>query len=160
MRIIFNEMFFKSKYIIEFSKPKAEILDDIDKNLYKKFFDWNKRFAGKVSDNSFDVKFFQDKMSPYFKGRFFGKENKPESIELTVYSDVFSIFGSIFEIVIFLGFAIAFFLQEYYLWTTAMVIIYILIVLSHRVRINNAKDNFFEYLKKLDTFSKIVVVKK
>jgi hypothetical protein len=62
--------------------------------------------------------------------------------------------------VIFLGFAIAFFLQEYYLWTTAMVIIYILIVLSHRVRINNAKDNFFEYLKKLDTFSKIVAVKK
>jgi len=31
-------MFFKSKYIIEFSKPKEEILDDIDKNLYKKFF--------------------------------------------------------------------------------------------------------------------------
>ncbi|MFN4364323.1 hypothetical protein [Chryseobacterium hispalense] len=160
MRIIFFEMFFKSKYIIEFSKPKEEILNDIDKNLYKKFFDWNKRFAGEVSDNSFDVKFFQDKMSPYFKGRFVGKENKPESIELTVYSDAFSIFGSIFETIILLGFAIAFFLQENYLWIAAMIIIYILIVLSHRVRINNAKDNFFEYLKKLDTFSKIVPVKK
>ncbi|AZA57225.1 hypothetical protein [Chryseobacterium shandongense] len=96
-------MFFKSKYIIEFSKPKEEILDDIDKNLYKKFFDWNKRFAGKVSDNSFDVKFFQDKMSPYFEGKFVGKENKPESVELTVYSDAFSILGSIFEIMIFFG---------------------------------------------------------
>lgn len=160
MRIFFNEMFFKSKYIVEFSKPKEEILDDIDKNLYKKFFDWNKRFAGEVSDNSFDVKFFHDKMSPYFKGKFVGKENKPESIELTVYSGTFSILGSIFANIIFLGFEIAFFLQENYLWTVAMVIIYILIVLSNRAGINNAKDNFFEYLEKLDTFSKIVPVKK
>lgn len=160
MRIIFNEMFFKSKYIIEFSKPKEEILNDIDKNLYKKFFDWNKRFAGEVSDNSFDVKFFHDKMSPYFKGRFVAKENKPESIELIVYSSAFSILGRILGTIIFLGFAIAFFLQENYLWTTAMVIIYILIVSSNQAGINNAKDIFFEYLKKLDTFSKIIPVKK
>jgi len=153
-------MFFKSKYIVEFSKPKEEILNGIEKNLSKKCFDWNKYFEGRVSENSFDIKVSYDRMSPYFKGKFVAKEDKPEIIEITVYHGVFSILGSIFGVIIFLGFAIAFFLQENYLWTTAMVIIYILIVLSNQAGINNAKDIFFEYLKKLDTFSKIVPVKK
>ncbi len=159
MRIIFNEMFFKSKYIVEFSKPKEEILNDIDKNLSKKFFDWNKFFVGRVSENSFDIKFNYDKMSPYFKGKFVAKEDKPETIELTVYNGVLSIFGNILGIIVMLMFAIVLFQQENYLWI-ALIFISILIVLFEHVRINNAKDNFFEYLKKLDTFSKIVPVKK
>ncbi|SIQ43934.1 hypothetical protein SAMN05880574_1138 [Chryseobacterium sp. RU37D] len=152
-------MFFKSKYIIEFSKPKEEILNDIDKNLSKKFFDWNKCFAGKVSENSFDIKFSYDKMSPYFKGKFVAKEDKPETIGLTVYHGFFSIFGNIFGTIVMLIFAIVLFQQENYFWIAA-IIIYILIVLSSRVRVNNAKDNFFEYLKKLDTYSKIIPGKK
>jgi hypothetical protein len=152
-------MIFKSRYRIEFSKSKEEILNDIDKNLYKKFFDWNKRFAGNVTENSFDIKFFQDKMSPYFKGNFIGKEDKPDSIELTVYLDNFSIFGSILGTISMLIFTIVLFQNENYFWI-AIIIIYILIVLSNRVRINNARDNFFEYLKKLDALSEIVPVKK
>jgi hypothetical protein len=152
-------MIFSSKYKIEFSKSKEEILNDIEKNLSKKFFDWNKRFEGNVTKNSFDIKFSYDRMSPYFKGKFVAKEDKPETIELTVYNGVFSIFGNIFGTIVMLIFAIVLFQQENYLWI-ALIFISILIVLFENVRINNAKDNFFEYLKKLDTFSEISPVKK
>ncbi|WP_263602800.1 hypothetical protein [Chryseobacterium sp. PET-29] len=69
-------MFFKSKYIIEFSKSKNELLTNIDDKLSKSIFDIGKEYIGTTSENSFQIQLSTWKNSPTITGKFIKKNEK------------------------------------------------------------------------------------
>jgi len=147
-------MIYHSKCIIKFSITKEEILNDIDQNIYKTFFNWeNKKFGGDVSDHDFKVTFLGRGIKPYFKGKFIKDEN---DIELLItygkYDTLFIIAVSIFCMIYMV-------ISDSYIVKIIFLIIYMLILLSIAFDWTQSKNNFFKYLKNLDKNCEIIPIK-
>lgn len=83
-------MFFKSKYIIEFSKSKDDVLTNINDKLSKSIFDIGKEYIGTTSENGFQIQLSTWRNSPTIRGKFI-KKNEENYLDIRIgylYNDV------------------------------------------------------------------------
>lgn len=152
-------MFFKSRYILEFSKPKREVLENIEKDIFQDFSNYfGKSFTGKVSENGFKIKLMGGRDSPTFKGNFILNRDNEESFELSVGFEYYEIL----HYLIFLSFILVFIIKSYdgnyYLMPIYLAVLG-LIIFSGYFRLKNKKSLFFDYLKNFDRDCNITHIK-
>ena len=83
-------MLFKSKYIIEFSKSKDDVLTNINDKLSKSIFDIGKEYIGTTSENSFQIQLSTWINSPTIIGKFI-KKNEGNYLDVRIgylYNDI------------------------------------------------------------------------
>ncbi|MFP3593881.1 hypothetical protein [Chryseobacterium sp. SIMBA_038] len=148
-------MIFKSKYRIEFSKPKEEILNKIENNLYKKFFDWDKSFKGKVTSEGFDLKYVNWNLSPKILGDFRKDEDGKEKLWLTISFGFLNLLAVSFATLItfFIAFLVTLFFEKY-IWIFIL-IFYAIYVQLIRIYWISSKDEVLEYLRNLDKLCEV-----
>ncbi|GAA5090830.1 hypothetical protein GCM10023210_17520 [Chryseobacterium ginsengisoli] len=151
-------MVFKSKYQIEFSKSKGEVLENIKNSIFGATPNlFAKNFNGKVFENGFKVKVMGTE-SFSFKGNFTVNKNNEETLELIVgigYLDV---------ILYFLLYSwISFMIYKNYEKDYYVAIVYfglsIFIIISRYLDAKKSKKMFFNFLEKLDKEHKVVPIK-
>ncbi|MFL9833235.1 hypothetical protein [Chryseobacterium terrae] len=152
-------MFFKSRYILEFSKPKREVLENIEKDIFLSFSNYfGKSFTGKVSENGFKIKLLGGKDSPTFKGNFILNKDNEESFELSVGFEYYEILLYLIFLSFILIFIIKSYDENYYLIPIYLAVLG-LIISSRYFQIKKKKSLFFDYLKNFDKDCKITYIK-
>jgi ABC-type multidrug transport system fused ATPase/permease subunit len=148
-------MFLESKYQIEFSKSKEDVLENIKNSIFRTSPNiFAKNFNGKVFDNGFRVKIMGTEPLT-FKGSFSVNKNNEETLELSVgirYLDI------IFYLLFF--FAIVFIIDKNYEEDYKVAIVYlglfIFVTVLSFINAKKSKKLFFNFLEKLDKEYKIV----
>ena len=152
-------MFFKSRYILEFSKPKREVLENIEKGIFQSFPNYfGKNFTGKVSENGFKIKLMGGGDSPTFKGNFILNRDNEESFELSVGFEYYEILIYLIFLSFILFLIIKSYDGNYYLMLIYLVVLG-LIIFSGYFRLKKKKSLFFDYLKNFDRDCKITHIK-
>lgn len=152
-------MFFKSRYILEFSKPKREVLENIEKNIFQGFSNYfGKSFTGKISENGFKIKLMGGSDSPTFKGNFILNRDNEESFELSVGFEYYEVLLYL----VFLSFILLLIIKSYdgnYYLIPIYLAILGFIIFSGYFRLKKKKSLFFDYLKNFDRNCEIIHIK-
>jgi len=151
-------MFLESKYQIEFSKSKDDVLENIKNSILKTSpSNFAKNFTGKVFDNGFRVKVMGTEPLT-FKGNFSLNKNNEEILELTIgvrYPDII--------LYLLLFFMVVFIIDKNYEEDYKIAIVYlgifIFIIISSVIDAKKSKKLFFGFLEKFDKEYKIVPIK-
>ncbi|SHM06718.1 hypothetical protein [Chryseobacterium polytrichastri] len=148
-------MIFQSRYRIEFSKPKEEILNKIENNLYKKFFDWDKSFKGRVTSEGFNLKYVSLNLSPKISGDFRKDEQGKEKLLLTISFGFLNLLAVLFATLFtfFIAFLFTLFVEKY-AWIFIL-IFYAIYIQSIRIYWISSKDEVLEYLRNLDKLCEV-----
>ncbi|WP_345767646.1 MULTISPECIES: hypothetical protein [Chryseobacterium] len=152
-------MFFNSRYIIEFYKPKQEVLAGIESRLAKKLLDWDKSFQGRVTANGFKVKYAGWNASPEITGDFRKDEDDKEKLWLDISSGPFHLLGLLIATVFFFlaAYVLTLFIWQYF-WLL-MLIFYALYIQFIRIQWISCKDEFLQLLKNSDKLCTIFSLK-
>jgi hypothetical protein len=151
-------MFLKSKYRVEFSKSKEEILENIKDSIFRGFPDFfGKSFKGKVTENGFKVR-LMEKDFQTFKGEFIIDKDNKYSLELFIGLEFYQIlipfiFTCCFSFIIFKNFY-----GDVYFSTVYLVVVAIIIYTNYSGS-KKGKELFFEYLTNFDKDCKVVLIK-
>jgi hypothetical protein len=142
-------MFLNSRYIIEFYKPKEEVLATIDRGLAKKFLDWDKSFTGRVTSNGFRLKYSNWNASPDIRGDFKKDEEGRDNLWLAISLGPLSWLGLTVSALIFLTAFVFTLSLGNYLWFFLSVF-YAFYIQYIRIQWISCKDEFLQLLKRSD----------
>lgn len=152
-------MFFESTYIIEFSKSKEEILNEIESNLCKNLFDLDKSFDGNLTSEGFELRYVNSNASPKILGDFRKDEDGKEKLWLTISLSIINLLGLLFATVctIFIAFIISLFFNKY-AWFF-IIIFYLFYIQFIRIYWISSKDEVLKFLRSLDKLCEISSLK-
>lgn len=148
-------MFVNSKYSLEFSLPKEEVLQRIEKIIFDTFPNYSgKYFKGKVFENGFTLE-LMGKDFPSFKGRFTGNKFNKEYVELSIGLKLFNLLILLFSLAVLLFVTLNNEKAEFSIYIACFASISFSIFSNYRSS-RNGKQEFFKYLKMIDAHCEIV----
>jgi len=151
-------MFLESKYHIEFSKSKEDVLGNIKNSIFGGFPDFfGKSFTGKVVENGFKVRLMKKDFQT-FKGNFIRDKEDKYSLELFIGLE----FYQLLTLVIFFCFSLTILIRnfsgEYYILSIYLIVIGLITYTNYRDS-KKGKQLFFDYLKNFDRDCEITSIK-
>lgn len=151
-------MFLKSKYRVEFSKSKEEVLENIKSNIFGGFSDFfGKSFTGEITKNGFKVRLMK-KDFQIFKGNFIVDRNNKYSLELLIGLELYQLLIPFIILNCFLFVIIKNFCGDYSLFALYLIVIAIIIYANYSSS-KKGKELFFSYLKNFDKDCEIIHIK-
>lgn len=151
-------MIFKSKYRIEFSKPKEIILGNFKQSIFVGFPKYSgKSFKGKVTENGFKVR-LMEKDFQTFKGNFIIDKDNKYSLELFIGLEFYQI---LIPIIFFCFFSVII-IKDYYgnfYFSTAYLVVIAIIIYTNYSGSKRGKELFFQYLTNFDKDCEIIHIK-
>ena len=151
-------MFLESKYRVEFSKPKEEVLGNIKESIFGGFPDfYGKSFKGKTTENGFKVR-LMEKDFQTFKGNFILDKDQKYSLELLIGFEFYQLLLLSFGI----GFLIFTFIKDFYgdyYFSVLYLIAMAMIIYTNFSGSKRGKELFFSYLKNFDRDCEIIHIK-
>lgn len=151
-------MFLKSKYRVEFSKSKEEVLENIKGSIFRDFPDFfGKSFTGKTTENGFKIRLMK-KDFQIFKGNFILDRDHKYSLELLIGLELYQLLIPFIILSCFLFVIIKNFYGDYSLFVLYLIVTAIIIYANYSSS-KKGKELFFNYLKHFDKNCEIIHIK-
>lgn len=151
-------MFLESKYRVEFSKSKEEVLGNIKESIFGGFPDfYGKSFKGKTTENGFKVR-LMEKDFQTFKGNFILDKDQKYSLELLIGFE----FYQLLSLVIFIGFLLFMIIKDIYgdhYFSVLYIMAAAIIIYTNFSGLKRGKELFFSYLESFDSDCEIIQIK-
>jgi len=151
-------MFLESKYRVEFSKSKEEVLGNIKESIFGGFPDfYGKSFKGKTTENGFKVR-LMEKDFQTFKGNFILDKDQKYSLELLIGFE----FYQLLSVIIFTAFFLFIIIKDFYgdrYFSLPYLIAIAVMIYTNFSGSERGKELFFSYLKNFDRDCEIIHIK-
>lgn len=151
-------MFLESKYRVEFSKSKEEVLGNIKESIFGGFPDfYGKSFKGKTTENGFKVR-LMEKDFQTFKGNFILDKDQKYSLELLIGFE----FYQLLSVIIFTAFFLFIIIKDLYgdrYFSLPYLIAIAVMIYTNFSGSERGKELFFSYLKNFDRDCEIIHIK-
>jgi len=151
-------MFLKSKYRVEFSKSKEDVLENIKSSIFGGFPDFfGKSFTGKILENGFKIRLMRKDFQT-FKGNFIRDKDDKYSLELFVGLEFYQLLALAAFFCFSLTILIRNFSENYYFLSLYLIAIGLMVYKNYRDS-KKGKELFFDYLKNFDRDCEIISIK-